>query len=298
MGAEHDRRTSDDLVARVNHDLRDLPTHVRADVVAAIEVRRYLDGLGPLRTVFDGREQMHDVQRDTDRERGSDLALEELHAQIQRRIEQLAAEPDSGWPDPEIQRITTELDDAMTHRQRAERYLRRADRVAASSSRLQARDELLRERRVDATAQLRRAQHALDRASRSAAAAWEVVRRRDELAAVELQLAEASRARLRQLDTELRELRSSGLPADISEVDVDRVLADAQPWLRQLAGPLRDVDVAGAPARRASDRRPPATAVRPHLADRSPRDCAGRRRGPSARSGAAAGRDRREPRSG
>ena len=243
---EHDRRTSADLVARVNHNLRDLPAHVRADVVAAIEVRRYLDGLGLLRTVFDGREQVHDGQRATDRQRGSDLALDELHTQIQHRIEQLAAEPDAGWPDPEIQRITAELDDAMKHRQRAERYLRRADRVAASSSRLQARDELLRERRTDAAAQLRRAQNALDRPSRPAAAAWEVVGRRDELAAVELQLAEASRARLRQLDTELRELRAGGLPADISEADVDRVLADAQQWLRQLAGPLRDVDVAGA----------------------------------------------------
>ena len=118
---------------------------------------------------------MHDGQRATDRQRGSDLALDELHTQIQRRIEQLAAEPDAGWPDPEIQRITAELDDAMKHRQRAERYLRRADRVAASSSRLQARDELLRERRTDAAAQLRRAQNALDRPSQPAAAAWEVV---------------------------------------------------------------------------------------------------------------------------
>ncbi len=243
---EHDRRTSADLVARVNHDLRDLPARVRTDVVAAIEVRRYLDGLGLLPGVFDRREQVHDGQRATDPERGSDLTLTELRTQIQRRIEQLAANPDAVWPDPEIQHITTELDDAMKHRQRAERYLRRADRVAASASRLQARYELLRERRTDATAQLRRARRALDRPGQPATAAWEVVRLGDELAAAERELAEASRARLIQLDTELRELRSSGLPADISEADIDRVLVDAQEWLRQLAGPLRDVDVSGA----------------------------------------------------
>jgi hypothetical protein len=100
---EHDRRTSADLVARVNHDLRDLPARVRADVVAAIEVRRYLDGLGLLPGVFDRREQVHDGQRATDRERGSDLTLAELHTQIQRRIEQLAANPDAAWPNPEIE---------------------------------------------------------------------------------------------------------------------------------------------------------------------------------------------------